>query len=47
MADDGGGAATGSGEGSSVSNLLFYVANCGTLWDLVNWEDITCVDVGF
>ena len=47
MTDDGGGAATGSGKGTSVSDFLFNVTNCGTLWDLINWENVTGVDISY
>jgi len=47
VADNGSSAATSSGESSSVTNFLFNVTNCGTFWDLVNWEDVTGVDVSF
>ena len=47
MADDGGCAATGSGEGASVSDFLLYVTDCGSFWDLVYWENVTGVDVSY
>ena len=47
MTDDCGGAATGSGKGTSVSDFLFNVTHCGTLWDLINWENVTGVDISY
>jgi len=47
VTDDGGAAATGSGEGTSVSDLLFNVTNGGTFWDLIYWEDVARVHISF
>ena len=45
VTDDGSAAATGSSESSSVSDFLFNVANGGSFRNLVDWEDVTSIDI--
>ena len=47
VTDDDSTAATGSGESSSVAYFLFNVTNCGTFWDLIDWKDVTSVDISY